>query len=209
MNPRQISRIDLRLPRRWCGWRPGDGLRAAHRAADALTAGPVAAARLRSALEAVDRVVAGHGGRPVRAGAWVPDPSGDVVAGLACELLADVPAGPDAAGTYLDLVRRRVRRSHRTPTRVGYHAVTRRDLPAGPAVVALRSHGAHRHEVVWTVFPPGAAEAVELRFDTLDQDRYPHLVDAADGIAQELRVTLTAPSVAGASAGRPGELGPR
>jgi hypothetical protein len=199
MNRRPITRIDLRLPARWCGWRPGDGARAAHRAAAELAGGPVAAARLRSALEAVDRVVAGHGGRHVRAGAWVPDPSGDVVAGLACELLTDVPGGADAAAAYLDVVQRRVRRSHRGPSRIGYHAVARQEVPAGPAVVTLRSHGTHRHEVVWTVFPPGAVEAVELRLDILDHDRYPHLVEAAHGIAQDLRVTLTAPRGGGAS----------
>src|SRR6478736_6445198 len=108
----EISRIDLLLPDRWCGWRPGDAPRIAQRFAAELTAGPVAAARLRSALEAVDRAVVGLHARHVRAGAWVPEPTGDVVAGLACEILAEVPAGPEAGST-----RRRRRCSKTTEVR--------------------------------------------------------------------------------------------
>jgi hypothetical protein len=189
----EISRIDLRLPDRWCGWRPGDAPRIAQRFAAELTAGPVAAARLRSALEAVDRAVVGLHARHVRAGAWVPEPTGDVVAGLACEILAEVPAGPDAAAAYLHRVQRKIYRSRRTTTRVSYHTASLRELPAGDAVVTLRSHGVLRHEVIWTVFPPGAGEAVELRFDTRSTERYQDVITHAEQIAQRLRVGLTAP----------------
>lgn len=189
----QISRIDLRLPARWCGWRPGDAPRVAQRFAAELTSGPVAAARLRSALEAVDRAVVQHHSRHVRAGAWVPEPSGDVVAGLACELLAEVPDGPGAAPEYLHRVQRKIYRSRRTTTRVAYHVTSLREVPAGEAVVTLRSHGVLRHEVIWTVFPPRAAEAVELRFDTRSGKRYQDLIGHAETIAQGLQVGLTAP----------------
>ncbi|HYQ74192.1 hypothetical protein [Cellulomonas sp.] len=189
----EISRIDLRLPDRWCGWRPGDAPRIAQRFAAEFTAGPVAAARLRSALEAVDRAVVGLHARHVRAGAWVPEPTGDVVAGLACEILAEVPAGPDAAAAYLHRVQRKIYRSRRTATRVSYHTASLRELPAGDAVVTLRSHGVLRHEVIWTVFPPGAGEAVELRFDTRSSERYQDVITHAETIAQRLRVGLTAP----------------
>ncbi|WP_158370742.1 hypothetical protein [Cellulosimicrobium cellulans] len=188
----EISRIDLRLPERWRGWRPGDAPRVAQRFAAELTSGPVAAARLRSALEAVDRAVVGLNARHVRAGAWVPEPTGDVVAGLACEILAEVPAGPAAATAHLHRVRRKIARSRRTATRITYHAASLREVPAGDAVVTLRSHGVLRHEVIWTVFPPGAAEAVELRFDTRSSERYQDVVAHAETIALRLRVGLTA-----------------
>lgn len=196
---RQISRIDLRLPDRWCGWRPGDGPRVARRAASELAGTPVAVTRLRAALEAVDRAVVALHSRHVRAGAWVPEPTGDVVAGLACELLAEAPDGPDAASAYLGRVQRKIYRSRRAPTRTAYHAVDLRTVPAGQAVVTLRSHGTARHEVIWTVFPPGAVEAVELRFDTRVVDRFPVLVEQAEAIARELRVTLTEPTATGAT----------
>ncbi len=202
---RQISRIDLRLPERWCGWRPGDGPRIARRAASELAGTPVAVTRLRAALEAVDRAVVAHNTRHVRAGAWVPEPTGDVVAGLACELLAEAPDGPDAAAAYLGRVQRKIYRSRRVPTRTAYHAVDLREVPAGQAVVTTRTHGSARHEVTWTVFPPGAVEAVELRFDTRVVDRIPSLVEQAEAIARELRVTLTEPAAAGPAA----LLGPR
>jgi hypothetical protein len=189
----EISRIDLRLPDRWCGWRPGDAPRIAQRFAAELTTGPVAAAHLRAALEAVDRAVVGLHARHVRAGAWVPEPTGDVVAGLACEILAEVPAGPDAAVAYLHRVRRKIARSRRTATRVAYHTASVREVPAGDAVVTLRSHGVLRHEVIWTVFPPGAGEAVELRFDTRSSERYQDVITHAEAIAQRLGVGLTAP----------------
>lgn len=196
---RQISRIDLRLPDRWCGWRPGDGPRVAGRVASELAGTPVAVTRLRTALEAVDRAVVAHHSRHVRAGAWVPEPTGDVVAGLACELLAEAPDGPDAASAYLGRVQRKIYRSRRAPTRTAYHAVRLRTVPAGQAVVTLRSHGTARHEVIWTVFPPGAVEAVELRFDTRVIDRFPVLVEQAEAIAHGLRVTLTEPTTRGAT----------
>lgn len=196
----EISRIDLRLPERWCGWRPGDAPRVAQRFAADLTTGPVAAARLRSALEAVDRAVVGLHARHVRAAAWVPEPTGDVVAGLACEILAEVPAGPDAAAAYLHRVQRKIARSRRVTTRVTYHTASLRELPAGDAVVTLRSHGVLRHEVIWTVFPPEAGEAVELRFDTRSTERYQDLLAHAETIAHRLGVGLTAPR---ASAPRP------
>lgn len=188
---RQISRVDLRLPDRWCGWRPGDGPRVARQAAADLTGGPVAEARLRSALEAVDRAVVGHNTRHVRVGAWVPGTTGDVVAGLACELLAEAPDGPDAADAYLGRVQRKIYRSRTSSTRVSYHAASLREVPAGRAVVTLRSHGVSRHEVIWTVFPPGAIEAVELRFDTRSNAQYQDLIGQAEAIAHELRVALT------------------
>lgn len=187
----EISRIDLRLPPRWCGWRPGDAPRVARRFADDLAGGPVAVARLRSALEAVDRAVVGLNARHVRAGAWVPEPTGDVVAGLACEILVEVPVGADAAAAYLHRVQRKIARSRHTATRITYHAASLRELPAGQAVVALRSHGVLRHEVIWTVFPAGASEAVELRFDTRSSERYQDLVTHAETIAHRLRVGLT------------------
>ncbi len=190
----QISRIDLRLPDRWCGWRPGDGPRVARRAAATLTTSPLAAARLRAQLEAVDRAVVEQHCRHVRAGAWVPDPSGDVLAALACELLAEAPDGPDAAAAYLGRVQRKIYRSRRRATRVAYHAATLREVPAGGAVVTLRSHGVQRHEVSWTVFPPRAAQAVELRFDTRSSARYEDLVAEAESIAHGLRVVLTDPT---------------
>jgi hypothetical protein len=199
---RHISRIDLRLPDRWCGWRPGDGPRVARRAAAELAGTPVAATRLRAALEAVDRAVVGHHSRHVRAGAWVPEPTGDVVAGLACELLAEAPDGPDAAVSYLGRVQRKIYRARRLPARTVYHSADLREVPAGHAVVTLRSHGSTRHEVAWTVFPPGAIEAVELRFDTRSLQRYPGLVEQAEAIARDLRVTLTAPASAGATVPR-------
>jgi|GEM_PF-1019432 len=192
----EISRIDLRLPERWCGWRPGDAPRIAQRFATDLTTGPVAAARLRSALEAVDRAVVGLHTRHVRAGAWVPEPTGDVVAGLACEILAEVPAGPEPAAAYLHRVQRKIYRSRRAATRIAYHTATLRELPAGSAVVTLRSHGVLRHEVIWTVFPPGAGEAVELRFDTRSSERYQDLISYAEAIAHRLRVGVTLPRAA-------------
>lgn len=190
---RQISRIDLGLPDRWCAWRPGDARRIARRAAAELAGTPIAETRLRSALEAVDRAVVEHNTRHVRAGAWIPEPSGDVVAGLACELLAEAPDGPDAAEAYLGRVNRKIYRSRRSSTRMSYHAATLREVPAGRAVVTLRSHGVLRHEVIWTVFPPGAVEAVEMRFDTRHSDRYQDLITQAEAIAQGLQVALTDP----------------
>lgn len=189
----QISRIDLRLPDRWCGWRPGDAPRVARRLASALTRSPVAAARLRASLTAVDRAVVELNTRHVRAAAWVPDPSGVVVGGLACELLAEVPTGAGAAKNYLDRVKRKIYRSRRIATRTSYHAASLRDVPAGEAVVTLRSHGVTRHEVIWTVFAPGAAHAVELRFDTRDPDRYQDLIAHAETIASELTITVARP----------------
>lgn len=213
----EIARIDLRLPARWCGWRPGDAPRLAQRLAAELTSGPVAAARLRSALEAVDRAVVAHHSRHVRAGAWVPEPTGDVVAGLACELLAEVPDDPDPSQTYLRRVQRKIARSRRVPTRIGYHAASLREVPAGDAVVTLRSHGVQRHEVIWTIFPPGAGEAVELRLDTRSSERYQELVAHADVIARGLRVGLLparaaglrppARAAAGAASASPGARG--
>lgn len=204
---RQISRIELRLPDRWCGWRPGDGPRIARRAAVELAGTPVAVTRLRAALEAVDRAVVEHNTRHVRAGAWVPEPTGDVIAGLACELLAEVPEGPDAARAYLGRVQRKIYRSRRVPTRTSYLSALVREVPAGQAVVTLRSHGSTRHEVAWTVFPPGAVEAVELRFDTRSTAHFPELVDQAEEIAHRMRVTLAQPVVTGATV-LPGPLRP-
>ncbi|MEN1973737.1 hypothetical protein [Cellulomonas olei] len=198
---RQIASIDLQLPERWRVWRPGDGPRAARRAADELASGPVAGARLRAAVEAVDRAVLDLHTRHVRAGVWVPEPTGDVAASLACELLAESPEGPDAADTYLGRVRRKVYRSRRTTTRIAHHAASRSQVPAGAAVVALRSEGAARHEVVWTVFPPGARQAVQLRFDTRGSQRYPELLRHAESIATGMRVRFTAPARASAVAG--------
>ncbi|GIG38085.1 hypothetical protein [Cellulomonas pakistanensis] len=205
----QISRIDLRLPPRWCGWRPGDAPRVAQRFATDLTSGPVAAARLRSAIEAVDRAVVGHHSRHVRAGAWVPEPSGDVVAGLACELLAEVPDGPGAAASYLHRVRRKIYRSRTQTTRYAYHATSLREVPAGDAVVTLRSHGVLRHEVIWTVLPPGSAEAVELRFDTRSSERYQDLITHAETIAHGLQVVLAAPRPSTVLPGAPRPPAPR
>jgi hypothetical protein len=189
----QIARIDLRLPERWCGWRPGDSPRVAARLAADLTAGPVAAARLRAALTAVDRAVVDLHTRHVRAAAWVPDPSGDVVGALACELLAGASGAPGAAKAHLGRVQRKIYRTRGTASRTSYHAASQRDVPAGEAVVTLRSHGLLRHEVIWTVFAPGAAEAVELRFDTRDPDRYQELITHAEAIAHGLRVTVARP----------------
>lgn len=194
-----ISRLDLHLPERWCGWRPGEGERAARQAAAELATGPVAGNRLRAAVEAIDRAVLALNARHVRVGAWVPDGSGDVVAGLACELLAEAPDRPDAAEVYLARVQRKVSRSRRTATRVTYHTASLHEVPAGRAVVALRSHGPARHEVAWTVFPPGSAEVVELRFDTRSTSRFPEVVDEAAGIAQGLGVTLYGPPRAAGS----------
>lgn len=196
---RQISRIDLRLPERWCGWRPGDGPRAARRAAAELAGTPVAATRLRAALEAVDRAVVEHNSRHVRAGAWVPGPTGDVVAGLACELLTEIPDAPDIARAYLGRVQRKANRARLAPSRTSYVSVDVREVPAGPAVVTVRRHGSHRHEVAWTVFPPGAVEAVELRFDTRSAQHLPALVEQAEKISRGLRVLLAPPVAAGAS----------
>ncbi|GEL47661.1 hypothetical protein CHO01_27770 [Cellulomonas hominis] len=193
---RQIARIDLRLPDRWCGWRPGEGLRAARQAAADLASGPVAENRLRSALEAIDRAVLAQNSRHVRVGAWVPDGSGDVAAGLACELLAEAPDGPDAAEAYLGRVQRKIYRSRRTATRVTYHTAGLREVAAGRAVVTLRSHGVVRHEVIWTVFPPGSVEAVELRFDTRSTPRYQDVMDEAELIGERLGVALTGGPVA-------------
>lgn len=204
---RHISRIDLRVPDRWCSWRPGDGPRAARRAAAELAGTPLAVTRLRAALEAVDRAVVGHHSRHVRAGAWVPEPTGDVVAGLACELLAEAPEGPDAALAFLGRVQRKIYRSRRVPTRTVYHAVDLREVPAGYAVVTLRSHGSSRHEVAWTVFPPGAIEAVDLRFDTRAVTRFPRLVEHAETIAHGLRVTLAGPADARPTAAGPTATG--
>ncbi|WP_454050686.1 hypothetical protein [Cellulomonas sp. Marseille-Q8402] len=189
----QISRVDLRLPDRWCAWRPGDAPRVAQRLAAGLTTGPVAAARLRAALTAVDRAVVELNARHVRAAAWVPEPSGDVVGGLACELLAEAPTGDGAANSYLLRVKRKIYRSARVPTRTTFHASTLREVPAGEAVVTLRSHGVTRHEVIWTVFAPDAAEAVELRFDTRDRERYQDLIAHAETIATALQITVARP----------------
>lgn len=190
----QIARIDLRLPERWCSWRPGSDRHVVERAATLLARGPVAQARLRAALVAVDRAVVEQRTHPVRAGAWVPDPSGDVVAGLACELLAEVPDEGDPVEGHLRAVHREIARSRRSTTRVTYHAATARVLPAGGAVVTLRSHGVQRHEVTWTVFPPGAAGAVELRFDTRSADRYAEVAARAEAIAHDLAVVLVRPA---------------
>jgi hypothetical protein len=197
----QIARIDLRLPGRWCGWRPGDAPRVAQRLAAELTESPVAEARLRAALTAVDRAVVDLHTRHVRAAAWVPEPSGDVIGGLACELLAGASGAPGAAQAHLGRVHRKIYRTRRTTSRTSYHAASLREVPAGEAVVTLRSHGVTRHEVIWTVFAPGAAEAVELRFDTRDPDRYQELISHAETIAQALRVTV--------ARGRPGPVTPR
>ena len=189
----QIARIDLRLPERWCGWRPGDSPRVAARLAADLTAGPVAAARLRAALGAVDRAVVDLNTRHVRAAAWVPGPTGDVVGTLACELLAGASGAPGAAKLHLGRVQRKIYRTRATATRTAYHAASLRAVPAGQAVVTLRSHGVQRHEVIWTVFAPGAEEAVELRFDTRDPERYQELIAHAEAIAHGLRVTVARP----------------
>lgn len=190
----QIARIDLRLPERWCSWRPGEGSRVVARAAADLAGGPVAEARLRAALEAVDRAVVEQRAFHVRAGAWVPDPSGDVVAGLACELLAEAPDDEEPATVFLRRVRRKISRSRRSATRVAYHAVTAREVPAGDAVVTLRSHGVQRHEIAWTVFPPGAGGAVELRFDTRSLSRYQELIAGAERIVHDLGITVARPA---------------
>jgi hypothetical protein len=134
--------------------------------------------------------------RHVRVGAWVPDGSGDVAAGLACELLAEAPDGPDAAEAYLGRVQRKIYRSRRTATRVTYHTAGLREVAAGRAVVTLRSHGVVRHEVIWTVFPPGSVEAVELRFDTRSTPRYQDVMDEAELIGERLGVALTGGPVA-------------
>lgn len=189
----QIARIDLPLPERWCGWRPGDAPRVAARLAERLTGTPVAAARLRAALSAVDRAVVDLHTRHVRAAAWVPEPTGDVVGGLACELLAGASGGPGAGKAHLFRVQRKIYRTRSTATRTSYHAASLRDVPAGEAVVTLRSHGVTRHEVIWTVFAPGAAEAVELRFDTRDPERYQDLITHAETIATGMRVVLARP----------------
>ncbi|MFF1530760.1 hypothetical protein [Cellulomonas sp. NPDC058312] len=187
-----ISSIDLQLPERWCGWRPGDVARIARRAAAGLTRSPVADARLRSALVAVDRAVVEQNARHVRAGVWVPDPSGDVVGGLACELLVEAQAVDDPPSTHLRRIRRKIYRTRRAATRLSYHGVDVREVPAGSAVVTQRSLGVQRHEVIWTVFPPGSTQAVELRFDTRSRERYPELLVHAEQIALDLRVTLAA-----------------
>jgi hypothetical protein len=189
----EIARIDLTLPERWCSWRPGDGPRQIARAAADLTSTPVARARLRAALEAVDRSVVEQNARHVRVGAWVPDASGDVVAGLACELLVEAPEDPDPATAYLRRVQRKIYRSRRQATRLVHHAAQLQDLPAGGGVLTLRSHGVQRHEVLWTVFPPGARQAVELRFDTRSAPRYEELAEHAEQIATGLRVALAHP----------------
>ncbi|RMI08661.1 hypothetical protein [Cellulomonas triticagri] len=191
----QIVRIDLPLPDRWCGWRPGEGPRVAARAAAALTDSPVAETRLRSALEAVDRAVVEQHSHHVRVGAWVPDLSGDVVGGLACEILAGAADGLDPAAEFLGRVKRKIGRSRRTATRLIYHSASVRTVPAGGAVVTLRSHGAHRHEVVWTVFPAESRGAVELRFDTRAGSRFEELVAHAEAVVRDLRVTFARPLV--------------
>lgn len=206
----QIARIDLRLPERWCGWRPGDAPRVAPRLAAELTGTPGAAARLRAALTAVDRAVVEQHTHHVRAAAWVPDPTGEVVAGLACELLAGASGTPGAGKSHLFRVQRKIYRTRSTATRLSYHAASLRDVPAGEAVVTLRSHGVTRHEVIWTVFAPGAAQAVELRFDTRDPERYQELITHAEAIASGLRVAVAKPRSSpvtpprGGVSGRPG-----
>lgn len=185
-----ISSIDLRLPERWCGWRPGDVARITRHAAAGLTRTPVAHARLRSALAAVDRAVVDLNARHLRAGVWVPEPSGDVVAGLACELLVEAQAVDDPPATHLRRIRRKIYRSRLGATRLSYHGVDVHEVPAGNAVVTQRSHGVQRHDVIWTVFPPGSTQAVELRFDTRSKARYPELLAHAEQIARDLRVTL-------------------
>jgi hypothetical protein len=143
--------------------------------------------------------------RHVRAAAWVPDPSGDVVGGLACELLAGASGAPGAAEGYLRRVQRKVYRTRHLTTRMAYHTASLREVPAGEAVVTLRSLGTQRHEVIWTVFAPGSAEAVELRFDTRDPDRYQELITHAETITQGLRVGLarSRPSLVTPRAGYP------
>jgi hypothetical protein len=169
-----------------------DVARNARRAAAGLTRSPVADARLRSALVAVDRAVVEQNARHVRAGVWVPDPSGDVVGGLACELLVEAQAVDDPPSTHLRRIRRKIYRTRRAATRLSYHGVDVREVPAGSAVVTQRSLGVQRHEVIWTVFPPGSTQAVELRFDTRSRERYPELLVHAEQIALDLRVTLAA-----------------
>ena len=157
-----------------------------------LADGPLAQARVREAVVAVDSDLLPE--VPLLTVAvWVPQrETGEVVAAMVAELVVGVPPGPDPVA---ELVRGAARAPRRRGERTLEYSVAPGELPAGPASIQTRTWadwGSRlvRTAITWTVVAPGASEAVVVEFSTTTPGMYDGLVDQSVTTMGTLRLEI-------------------
>lgn len=173
--PGQIVSWTMGAPDTWGTWPPHEAGTVIDALAAKLTDDPEGAGRVREAVLALDANL--PPGSLLSAGVWVPDRStGQVHGTLLAEGLVDLPDVPDPVGWFVSTMSSAPRRRG---VRTFEYAITRTDLPAGPAAVQSWT-SAHRRSrdvvstLVWTVVPTGSVEAIGVEFST----HVPALADA-------------------------------
>ena len=187
----RIDDWELGLHDTWGGWKPGTGAASADRLAAKLADGAEAQARAREGIEVVDSAYDPSVSFLFAYGVWVPHrETGQIYAVLEMELLV----GSMTPEEY----RAGASRPRRDRSIKLFHLDTAlAEVNAGPAVITTRSFAHKRTKSVWsaikwTVFPPGAVEALALTFATQVAEYAETMADESVTIANSLSVTLGA-----------------
>jgi hypothetical protein len=175
----------------WGSWRPGRGPDEADGVAARLSDGDAARALVREAVLAFD--AEDHPGAVLTSALWVPDrTTGQPYGVLRVELLVDAPGEHTSAESFAADARRPARRRG---YKVFHQDVATTEVDAGPAVIATVTYAEKQTRQVvtvvrWTVFPPGADEAVQLEFSTPLAEVAEALAQQSIAVVNTLRVTL-------------------
>jgi len=173
----------------WGGWKPGTGAEIADRLAAELADGTEAQARAREGIEAVDSRYDPTSSVMYASAVWVPHrETGQVYAFMEMELLV----GSMSPEEYLARNRRPPRDRS---IKLFHHDIAPGEVNAGPAVIGTRSFADKKTKSVWTsihwtVFPPGAVEALELSFATQVAAYAQTMSDESVKLVNSLSVTL-------------------
>lgn len=126
------------------------------------------------------------------AGVWIPDPSNGVACGAVAVDLVVADAREDLTR---DRLREAVRQADRPEIVTHLRTFEDLDLPAGPAllcreIVGAVPNGEVEEHLIFTVFPPGASEALELTFVSSHLELGEQFEEDAAAIAENLQVRL-------------------
>ncbi|MDM8084499.1 hypothetical protein QUV83_06975 [Cellulomonas cellasea] len=185
----QIVGWKLGVSPTWGGWQPGEVPVDADAVAERLADGPAAQDRVRAAVQAVDAEMREAKAALLQLGVWVPDRStGEVYGTMVLELRVDAPSAAD----FLAAVRKPPRDRS---VKVFHHDSAAAEVDAGPAVVVTRAQADRKtrvvlNEIEWTVFPPGATDAVQIVFGTPVAEFAQALADESVDTVNRLTVTL-------------------
>ena len=191
----KIKDYRIGAPPTWGSWVPREAAGHVDAVAEKVATGEAAQARVREAVLLFDATVPVDTA-PLTAAVWVPEPSTGEIYGF---LFADLLRGETGAALSAEVFLQRVKKAPRERgVKLFDHSTSAAEVEAGPAVIEMRrwaekGSGQVLSSVAWTIFAPGASEAVRLEFTTPVAQVFDALTDESVVIANTVRLELGEP----------------